>query len=733
MALVEIKNRVEKLRAQIDDLRYRYHVLNDPRVTDKMYEGLMDELRKIEAAHPELVTVDSPTQRVAGKPLAKFEKVIHRVPQWSFDDAFTREDMEVWEERNMKILAKTLGYRPKDLNYVCELKIDGLHMVLTYESGCLTIAATRGDGKVGENVTQNIKTIMSVPLVIPARLPSACRRHGGQAQVGIQSPANLIVEGEVWLHRKMLEKINREREKAGEPLFANPRNAAAGTIRQLDAKIVAERKLSFTAYDISSGNVPLLQEDELRALKRLGFKTDEHWKAAENLADIMKIHDAVQKQKNSQPFWIDGIVVEVNQKKYQEALGFTGKSPRWAIAFKFPAEQGTTKILDIYVQVGRTGALTPVALMESVHLAGTTVTHATLHNFDEIKRLGVKIGDTVVVEKAGEIIPKVVRVLEKMRAGHEKAVREPRVCPICGNAVAHTVMGDYRLAVIPAKAGIRDLTTADSRFRGNDSFRGNDRSEKEKSVGLFCTNKNCYAQELQKLIHFASKHAFDIDHLGEKIVAQLVSDGLIKDAADLFTLTVGDLEPLERFGEKSAANLVQAIQEKKEIPLNRFINALSVKHVGEQTAIDLAGHFGSLEKFLGATKEELLSIEGVGEEVSEAVVEFLQGHEEKKYIEKLLRNGVKVKKQETRNLPAGRQGKKQELSGQTFALTGTLSAMSRDEAKEKIRALGGEAVESVSKNTTAVIVGTNPGSKYDKAKKLGVRILDEKEFLDILR
>lgn len=678
MSSIQSKNlneRVQKLRAQIDDLRYRYHVLNDPQVTDSMYEGLMDELRKIELEYPELLTSDSPTQRVAGKPAERFVKVTHAVTQWSFDDAFSEEDMCQWEERNMKILEKELGTRPKDLNYVCELKIDGLHMVLTYENGELKTAATRGDGKVGEDVTQNIRTIWSVPLKLTKKI-------------------DLIAEGEVWLDRKMLEKINEEREKTGELLFANPRNAAAGTIRQLDAKIVAARKLSLTTYDISSTNAPDLQEDELKELKNLGFKTDSHWQVAQNLGDIFAFHKKLEKQKHSHPFWIDGVVIKVNQKKYQNALGFTGKSPRWAIAFKFPAEQGTTKILDIYVQVGRTGALTPVALMEPVKLAGTTVTHATLHNFDEINRLGVKIGDTVVVEKAGDIIPKVIRVLDKMRTGEEKTVHEPKVCPIC-HAPAKKVQSSNK--------------------------------NKENEGMLFCVNPDCFAQELKKMIHFASKKAFDIDHLGEKIVEQLVNEGLIKDPADFFTLAVGDLTGLERFGEKSAENLVRAVSERKSIPFHRFINALSIKHVGEQTAIDLAEHFGNLEKFLKTTKEDLEKINGVGEEVSEAIIEFLGDKENIEYVEKLLRNGVRVKEQLAISKEQGK------LNGQIFVLTGSLENMTRDEAKEKIRELGGTVAESVSKKTTAVIAGAEAGSKLVKAQKLGVNILTEIEFLEIIK
>lgn len=670
----ELEQHIEKLRAQIDDLRYRYHVLNDPQVTDAMYEGLMDELRKIEQKNPELITADSPTQRVAGKPAEKFEKIIHTVAQWSFDDAFENADMENWQERNFKFLEKELGYRPTDLEYVCELKIDGLHMVLTYENGELKTAATRGDGKVGENVTQNIKTIWSVPLKLKEKI-------------------NLVAEGEVWLDRKMLEKINQERAKNNEPLFANPRNAAAGTIRQLDASIVAARKLSLTAYDISAGEEPPTQALELKRLKELGFATDTHWRECKNLKEVFAFHDEWGKKKDSQPFWIDGIVIKVSQKKYQQALGFTGKSPRWAIAYKFPAEQGTTKIKDVYVQVGRTGALTPVALMEPVKLAGTTVTHATLHNFDEVDRLGVKIGDMVVVEKAGDIIPKVVRVLDKMRTGEEKKIKRPIKCPVCGGEV-----------------GVQGVSKTNNG---------------ENSVAIYCLNPNCYAQELEKIIHFVSKKGFDIDHCGEKIVEQLVDEGLIEDAADLFTLTVGDLEPLERFAHKSALNLVSAVAKAKQIALGRFINALGITHVGEETAEDLAEYFGTLDKFKSATIEQLQSINGVGDRVAQSIVDYFKNKKNLDFVEKLLNNGVKIEKTQPK--------KGGPLSGKSFVLTGSLETMSRDEAKAKIKSLGGDPSESVSKKTSYVVVGAEPGSKYEKAKKLGVKILSEKEFLELLK
>ncbi|PIR78045.1 MAG: hypothetical protein COU28_03785 [Candidatus Magasanikbacteria bacterium CG10_big_fil_rev_8_21_14_0_10_36_16] len=668
--------KIEKLRAQIDDLRYRYHVLNDPEVTDQMYNGLMDELRKIEKLHPEIITTDSPTQRVAGKPLDKFNKITHTVTQWSFDDAFDREDLANWQERNLKILEKELGARPKDLNYVCELKIDGLHMVLTYKNGILETAATRGDGKVGEDVTVNVKTIHSVPLKLKQKI-------------------DMVAEGEVWLSAKILALINKQREKIGEALFANPRNAAAGTIRQLDSQIVADRKLGLTTYDISKVDANILQinsqEEELHTLQTLGFLTDNHWKVCQTMDEIWKFYEELQKKKNSFGFWIDGVVIKINQVKYQNQLGFTGKSPRWAIALKFPAEQGTTKIKEIYWQVGRTGALTPVALMEPVKLAGTTVTHATLHNFDEIERLGVRVGDSVVVEKAGDIIPKVVRVLDKLRTGEEKKVRQPKVCPVC-----HSEIKKYSLS-----------------------------GDNKEGVALVCSNNKCYAKELENIIHFVSKKAFDIDGMGEKIVEQLLDEGLIKNVADIFTLKLGDLEALERFALKSAQNLIGAIENSKKVTLARFIFALGILHVGEETAEKLAEHFLNLDKLMKATKEELENLSDVGPRVASSIFEYFNDKEKQKLILELLENTVKiqtVKKQRASN----------KLSGMTFVLTGTLSNLSREEITEKIKSNGGQVVGSVSKKTSYVVAGENPGSKYDKAQELGVKILDEENFLKLL-
>jgi len=671
---MDIKKRIIKLREQINELRHRYHVLNDPEVTDAMYDPLVRELKQLEHEHPEYVTPDSPTQRVAGTVLEKFEKITHRVMQWSFNDAFTEDDVQNWQIRIEKMLTKELGVPSVDISYVCELKIDGLHMVLTYEQGVLVTAATRGNGVVGEDVTQNIKTIHTVPL-------------------RLNSPVDMVVEGEVWMNTNQFEKLNREREKNNELLFANPRNATAGTIRQLDPRVVEQRKLSFTAYDISQGDAPTTQGEELVELKRLGFTTDAHWKKVQTHEEIIAFWKYWQGKKKEVPYWIDGVVVKVNEKKYQEALGYTGKAPRWAVAVKFPAEQGTTVIKDIYVQVGRTGALTPVALMEPVQLAGTTVTHATLHNFDEIERLGVKVGDTVVVEKAGDIIPKVIRVLDKLRTGDETRVAVPTHCPICASPVE-------RREVIDKKQGA--------------------------SAGLFCTNRRCFAQEKERIIHFASKHAFDIEGLGDKIVEKLMDEKLIAEAADIFTLEKDELARLEKFGEKSAANLIQAIEKSKHVPFDRFIIGLGIRHVGEETAIRLAEKFSSLETLMHASKDDLEQVEDVGPRVAESIIEFFGDTKEIKHVEELLKRGVTIIYPKHTNAKTG------VLVGKTLVLTGTLPTLTRDEATDMIRKAGGHVAGSVSKKTDYVIAGEGAGSKLEKAQSLGVTILDEDQFQKLI-
>lgn len=666
----ELKQKVEKLREQIKDLRYKYHVLNDPEVTDAMYEGLMDELRKIEQENPELITPDSPTQRIAGEPLDEFDKVEHKVQQWSFDDAFDRQDLLDWEERIMKILEKDLGERPDDLTYIVELKIDGLHIVLDYENGKLQTAATRGDGKIGEDVTQNIKTIHSIPITLDKDI-------------------DLIAEGEVWMSEQSLERINEKRRREDENEFANPRNAAAGTIRQLDAKVVAERGLSFTTYDISAGPELNSQKAELEYLEELDFPIDEDWGLCSSIDEIMNFYEKWKDRESNKPYWIDGLVIKVNEKKYQDILGFTGKAPRWAIAMKFPAEQGTSKVKEVYWQVGRTGKLTPVALLEPVELAGTTVTHATLHNYDEIERLDVREGDNVVVEKAGDIIPQIVRVLEKMRSGEEKEISRPKECPICGANV-----------------------------------RRENLENEEESAAYFCTNERCYAKEKENIIHFVSKPALNIDGLGEKIVEQLLEEGLIKDAGDIFSLKRGDLEPLERFAEKAADNLITAIEESKQVSLPRFLYSLGIRHVGEETSYVLAQNFGSLKNIQQARKEDLEAIDDIGSRVAKSIVEYFQKEKNKELIKELISNGVKIEKvqQDTSN----------KLEDKKFVFTGSLENFTRKEAKNKVRELGGKPSSSISSNTDFVVAGENPGSKLNKAKDLGVEILDEEEFVELI-
>ncbi len=668
-----IRKRAERLREQINDLRHRYHVLNDPQVTDAMYDPLMRELRELEQEYPELVTPDSPTQRVAGTVLEKFDKVTHKVMQWSFNDAFNENDLRNWQTRIEKMLAKELGEPAKNISYVCELKIDGLHMVLTYEKGLLKTAATRGNGVVGEDVTTNIKTIHTVPL-------------------RLKKPVDLVVEGEVWMSTKQFEKLNSERAKSGEPLFANPRNATAGTIRQLDSSIVEKRKLSFTAYDISLGDAPDTQAGELRELASLGFAADANWKQVDTIDEVIAFWKYWQGKKDTVPFWIDGVVIKVSEKKYQNALGYTGKAPRWAIALKFAAEQGTTKIKDVYVQVGRTGALTPVALMEPVSLAGTTVTHATLHNFDEIDRLGVKIGDSVVVEKAGDIIPKVIRVLDKLRTGEEKKISVPKKCPVCGSPVE-------RREVIDKKQGI--------------------------SAALFCSNRRCFAQEKERIIHFAGKHAFDIDGLGEKIVEKLMGELLIAEAADIFTLEKDELANLEKFGDKSAENLISAIEKARQVPFDRFIIALGIRHVGEETALRLSQKFPSLEAFMKASKEELERVDDIGPRVADSIVEFFEDTREVAHVEELVKRGVVIMYPKAKKA----NGK---LEGKTFVLTGTLPKLSRDEATDMIRKAGGHVAGSVSKKTDYVVAGEDAGSKLTKAEALGVTIIDEEVLLNLI-
>lgn len=657
----QAKERIEKLRETINHHRYQYHVLDKQEISDEALDSLKYELFKLEEKYPELITPDSPTQRVAGVALDKFQKIKHVIPQWSFNDAFTEEDIVNFDNRVKRFL-KT----DHDIAYTAELKIDGFKIVLAYEKGLLKSAATRGDGTVGEDVTLNVKTIESIPLKL-------------------EEPSDVIVEGEIWMSKKDFEKLNRERAKEKLPLFANPRNVAAGTIRQLDPKIVAERKLRAFIYDVARANfhLPDSQTKELERIRELGFFVNKNFKHCKNIGEAIEYWKHWGKRSEAEDYWIDGVVLKVDSRREQDILGYTGKAPRFAIAFKFRAKQATTKLLDIGIQVGRTGVLTPVAHLEPVLLAGSTVSRATLHNEDEIGRLDLKIGDTVIIEKAGDVIPSVISVLKEMRTGSEKRFHFPDKCPVCGGRVVRA----------------------------------------EGEAAHKCINKNCPAKKRRRLYYFTSKSAFDINHLGPKVVDLLADNGLVITPADFFRIKLNDLKELPRFGEKSAENLIRAIHERRTIPMPRFIISLGVPQVGEETAYDLAKNFRNIKELSQAKKDDLLQINGIGDVVAESIYEWFQDKANRKLVDDLL-DQVRVTREDLSKSTGP-------LSGKSFVFTGTIS-MEREEAKQKVRSLGGEINDSVSVNTTYVVAGVAPGSKYDKAKKLGVKILDEADFLKMV-
>jgi len=669
MTKSEAKKRAEKLREEIADLRYRYHVLNDPKITDEVYESLTRELKAIEAKYPDLVRPYSPTQRVAGEPLAKFKKVTHKVRQWSLNDAFTKDEIIAWDERNQSGLAKIFGHKPGQLSYDCELKIDGLHLILTYEKGLLVTAATRGNGLVGEDVTLNVRTIDSVPLRL--------RRN-----------ADVVVEGEIWLSKKELERINREQKQKNLPEFANPRNAAAGTIRQLNPKIAAARKLDTFIYDLSAANfkLPDNQHKELAALSELGFKVNRHHKIVHNIGQVIDYWQYWEEHKADEDYWIDGVVVKLDLRQHQEALGYTGKAPRFSIAAKFEPEKATTVVEDIIVQVGRTGRLTPVAVLRPVQVAGSTVTRATLHNEDYINELDIRIGDTVVLHKAGDVIPEIVEVLPKLRTGKEKKFSMPKNCPIC-QSPTERILGeaDYR-----------------------------------------CTGKNCSIQRIRGLQHFVGKAGLDVVGLGSKLVERFFEEGMVQEPADFWKLREEDLAEMERLGEKSAGNLIEALKTRKQVELSRFLSALGIPNVGWETAHALAENFQSLENIVKASLEELEKVGDIGPVVAKSIYEFFISDKVKEEIRNLKKAGLQVKQFH----PGPGRGK---LTGKSLVLTGSLSAMSRDEAKEKIERLGGKWSDTVSKKINYLVVGDEPGSKFEKAKALGVTILNERQFMELIR
>jgi DNA ligase (NAD+) len=682
----EAKKRIAKLRESIEHHRYLYHVLDKQEISDAALDSLKHELYKLEQEYPDLITPDSPTQRVGGKPLDGFKKVTHRARMLSMEDVFSVQELEDWHERISKVATRTIK------EWYAEIKMDGLAMSLVYEDGLLQFGATRGDGHVGEDVTMNLKTIEAIPLRLREPLEKEIVHflkqhpdvHERTLRSGLKLNGRIEVRGEVFMMKKAFEKLNGVQEKMKQPLFANPRNAAAGSIRQLDPEIVRNRHLDFFGYALLGDFGLTTHEQAHELLVLLGVKINPESRRCESLKAVESFHAAIMKKREKLPYWTDGVVVNVNDDKIFEQLGVVGKTPRGVVAFKFPAEQVTTVVEEIRVQVGRTGALTPVAVMRPVQVAGTTVTHATLHNIDEIRRLGVKIGDTVILEKAGDVIPKIVKVLTDLRTGKEKAFHMPEKCPVCESKVVR----------------------------------------KEGEVAVYCVNKNCYAQSLARILHFISKRAADMSGIGDKIVERFIDEGLVRDVADLYLLKKDDVLELERFADKSADNIISTIQEKRSLPLGRFIYGLGIRHVGEETARDFAEHFHTFDAFRKASKGELMLVDGVGGVVAESVEEYFKDHAMVKSLERLLKE-VHVERQAER-----KQGK---LSGKTFVITGTLEALSREEAKEKILAHGGSVAESVSKATSYVVVGAEPGSKYDKAKRLGVEILNEDQFLRILK
>ncbi len=663
----EVRDRYIKLKGAVHKYRTAYHVYDREDISPEALDALKQELVEIEKEHPSLVTADSPTQRVAGKPLPGFKKVTHQIAQWSFNDAFSEQDIHDFDARVRRMLD---GIQP---TYTLELKIDGLKVVLTYEGGVLKTAATRGDGIVGEDVTHNVRTIESVPLML-------------------ERPVDVIVEGEIWLSERMLKEINKGRQKADEPLFANPRNAAAGSIRQLDPKVAAARKLDVFIYDVAqtSEASPKTQYEELQYLRGLGFKVNSHFELAGSVEEIVAYWKKWQKKSKAEGYWIDGVVIKVNEHDLQERLGYTGKAPRFAIAFKFPAEQVTTVVEDIALQVGRTGALTPVAHLRPVLVAGSTVSRATLHNEDEIKRLDVRVGDTVILQKAGDVIPDIVRVLTELRPKSSKPYRWPKRVAECGE--------DGSIERIPGQAAWR------------------------------CVAKNSFAVVRRKLRHFASRGALNIEGLGISTVDALLEEGLVAHFDDFFTLREGDVLELEGFAEVSAKKLVDAIQKvAKSVPFSRLLAGLSLPHVGEETAILLAGNFKTIDDLAVADEETLTAIDGIGPIVAKALVEWFAEKENKELIKRLKKvltiHSEKISRFNLDILP---------LSGKTFVLTGSMASLGRDEAKEKIRQLGGSVSSSVSKKTDYVVAGEEAGSKLDKARELGVVVLSEEEFLKLV-
>jgi len=664
MTDLAVDGRIRELRGQIRHHDYRYYVLDDPEISDARYDALMRELRELEAAHPELVVPDSPTQRVAGAPAAGFGEVVHAVPMLSIDNAFTEEELLDFDRRVRERLDQ------ESVEYCAEPKIDGLAISLRYEHGRLALAATRGDGSRGEDVTANVRTIRSVPLVLEDAAPPL-----------------LEVRGEVFMTRRAFEALNRRAAERDEKTFANPRNAAAGSLRQLDPRVTAERGLDACFYGLGvteGGQAPRRQSELLALLRKLGLPTCRDNEIVSGAAGCLDYYARMQQRRASLGYDIDGVVYKVDRVDWQRELGFVARAPRWAVAHKFPAQEETTVVRDVEFQVGRTGALTPVARLEPVFVGGVTVSNVTLHNMDELARKDVRIGDTVIVRRAGDVIPEVVRVISDLRPAGARKVQLPARCPVCGSHVT------------------RAEGEAIARCSG----------------GLVCS-----AQRRESLRHFASRRAMDIEGLGDRLVEQLVETGRVETPADLYTLGAEELAGLERMGAKSAANLVDALERSKLTTLPRFLFALGIRDVGEATALALAQHFGSLEALESATLEDIEQVRDVGPVVAAHVRDFFAEERNRSVIDALRRHGVRWRDEAPRRTAAGGP-----LAGETVVITGTLSSMTRDEARDAARAAGAVVTDSVSRKTTLLVVGADAGSKLRKAQELGVTIVDEDGF-----
>jgi len=657
------KKRIEQLRTQIRKHDYLYYVHSRPQITDSQYDRLFAELKALEHDNPKLITPDSPTQRVSEQPVEGFQNVRHAIPMLSIDNTYNSDELREFDKRVQK------GLGGKDYSYVVELKIDGLAVSLRYEKASLVTAATRGDGQIGDDVTANVRTIKSVPLKLQGDVPDV-----------------LEVRGEVYMPASAFLELNNLRADAGEPPFANPRNAAAGSLKLLDPKITANRNLAFFAYSIGEISQPLADEHwkTLHKLKDFGLPVNPNIKTATDIDEVIKICLDWEKDREPLDYQIDGMVIKLNRLDQRDILGATGRAPRWCISYKFAAEQAETKLLSIDVQVGKTGILTPVANLEPVLLAGTTVKRASLHNFDELDRLDVRPGDTVIIEKAGEIIPQVIQVQTKLRPKDAVPFEIPQKCPNCGQKVQKDQNGVY----------------------------------------IRCTNKNCLAQLKERLKYFAGRGQMDIENLGQALVEQLIETALVKNFADLYKLTTEDLIKLERMAEKSAANVINAVEKSKTQPLWRLIAALGIRHVGGQSAQILADHFGSLESVRSADVQTLENIDQIGPTMAQSIHDYFEDEQNSAIIDQLLAAGVKPQK------PRKKLSRK--LHGKTIVVTGTLENFSRTEIKRAIKEAGGKIPSSVSKKTDFVLAGENPGSKLQKAQKLSVKIINEKQFMQML-